>query len=75
MFLRAKSCCASCKKPNFVSIKNIIKYNVSITNKILNTNKLAGYTPKSPRVRNHIHSSSEFFNFLFSDLLTCLHLV
>ena len=75
MFFSAKSCCRSCKKPNFVNIKYIIKYNVSNSNKNLNINKLAGDTPKTTRTGNYIHSSSEFFNFLFSNLLTCLYLV
>lgn len=54
--------------------KNIITYNVSTNNKILNIKQLGGYTPKSQGIKNHIHSLSEFFifYFLFYDLLTCL---
>lgn len=53
----------------FCEYKNIIKYNVSISNKIFNINQLDGYTPKSQGIKNHIHSSSEFFIFHFT---TCL---
>lgn len=53
----------------FCEHKNIITYNVSINNKILNINQLGGYTPKSQGIKNHIHSSSEFFIFYFT---TCL---
>lgn len=53
----------------FCEYKNIIKYNVSISNKIFNINQLDGYTPKSQGIKNHIHSSSEFFIFYFT---TCL---
>ena len=51
-----------------MSIKYIIKYNVSNSNKNLNINKLAGYTPKTTRTGNYIHSSSEFFNFFIFQL-------
>lgn len=58
------------KQPRlFCEHKNIIIYNVSISNKIFNINQLDGYTPKSQGIKNHIHSSSEFFIFHFT---TCL---
>ena len=58
----------------FCEYKYIIKYNVSINDKYLNINRLTRDTPKSQGIKNHIHSSSEFFIFYFSfyDLLTCL---
>lgn len=33
----------------FCEHKNIITYNVSISNKIFNINRLDGYTPQKPR--------------------------
>lgn len=56
----------------FCEHKNIIKYNVSISDKYLNINMLTRGTPKSQGIKNHIHSSSEFFIFLFYDLLAYL---
>lgn len=71
---KPKRCCQASNSRYFVNIKYIIIYNVSINYKYLNINKLTGDTPKSQGIKNHIHSSSEFFIFYFSfyGLLTCL---
>ena len=60
-----KRCCRISKYGYLVRIKYIIIYNVSIDYKYLNINMLARDTPKSQGIKNHIHSSSEFFIFLF----------
>ena len=71
-----KRCCGANNTWLISGNKYIIIYNVSIDYKYLNINRLARDTPKSQGIKNHIHSSSEFFIFYFSfyDLLTCLHL-